>query len=124
MSTPFCETCFKSTRYITVEKTREVPVRDKSVKVTYRAPICPTCGGELYDADVECSILLKAKSLYRSKVHMTPATRIRKYMQRYQLTTEQMAERVGCAVTDIILAADDTLLDKATDAKIRNIISA
>lgn len=124
MSTAFCETCFKKNRYTTVDKNREITIRGMSVEVPYRARVCAVCGSELYDADVECDILQKARSLYRSRTHMTSAERVRSYMQRHQLTTEQMAERVGCAVKDIICAADDALLDRAADAKIRDFISA
>lgn len=123
MAKCFCDICNRKTNYGIAECIREVPVRGQVMSVNYKAKICSSCGEELYDDALELQILRTAQQLYRQRHQMLPASALQAYMQEHKLTAAQMAEKVGCAVGQILRAQSDALVDEKVDAAIRAVVA-
>lgn len=120
----FCDECLQTSNFGTVMRKRDVLIQGVTIQVQYRAEVCRHCGAERYNEQTEVEILRHAKELYRSQMHLLPVDRIRKYMSRNHLTPEQMAEKVGCATSDILSAANGAIISTEVDKKLREAISA
>ena len=115
----FCDICNRQTRFGVVNNTREVNVRGVMIPVTYRAEVCGCCGEERYDDDLEIDIMKKAVAIYREREKLIPADQISHYMEEHGLSAEQMAERVNCAVSDIVHAAHGDLVTTELNKKLK-----
>lgn len=120
----FCNECMKRTRFGTTTRTQIVTIHGVDIPIECQASVCARCGTEAYDPEEEMAIFRKAKAIYRERMHMLSSNHIREYMFRNKLSPQQMANKVGCAVEEIIAARDDTLLDTAVDKKLKQAISA
>ena len=60
----------------------------------------------------------------RYKRFMLPSARLKAYMTKNGFTAEQMAEKTGCAVAEIIAASRGVLLDTGVDDKLKRAVSA
>jgi len=123
MAKCFCDICNRKTNYGVAERIREVLVRGQVMSITYKAKICASCGEELYDDALEIQILRNAQQLYRSQHNMLPASALLAYMREHKLSAEQMAEKVGCAVGQILRAQSDALVDEKVDAAIKAVVA-
>lgn len=118
----FCDKYGRDTLCGTKIKIRTVTIHKTPIPVHYRASICGGCGEEVFDEYTEESIMRAARGIYRSKKSMLPSTALKDYMRKHDLTSAQMAEKVGCAVGEIIAASRGALLNCETDNMIRKII--
>lgn len=120
----FCDNCLKDSRVGITNKVQEFTIRGTKVSVEYRARVCACCGVEVYDADLEASCIKKARQMYREKMKLLPGDKIRAYMNQNGLTAQQMAALADCAVSEILCACNDSMMDKKTSDKLRKAISA
>ena len=120
----FCDNCGRHTPGCSEIRSREVLIHGVSIPVRYKASICSHCGAELYDDEVEEYVMRIAREQFRSKRNMLPAARLKAYMTKNGLTAEQMAEKTGCAVAEIIAASRGVLLDTGVDDKLKRAVSA
>ena len=120
----FCDECMSYVPVGQDTRTKSVSIHGTVIPVQYRTIICGRCGTEIFDENREMSVMKKARILYRQKKKMLPASSICAYMEKNHLSPEQMAVLSGCAIEEILTAANGTLLDTIADEKIKKAISA
>lgn len=120
----FCDKCGRHTPGCLEIRSRNVLIYGTSIPVRYKASICSHCGAELYDDEVEEYVMRIAREQFRARRNMLPADRIKAYMTKNGLTAEQMAERTGCAIAEVIAASMGVLLDTSADDKLKRVVSA
>lgn len=118
----FCDKCGRDAVCGTQINTRMVNIHKTIISVQYRANACGVCGAEIFDEETEEAIMQSASSIYRDKKNMLSPRALKDYMRKHNLTSAQMAEKVGCAVGEIIAASKGTLLNSKTDGKIKKVI--
>lgn len=123
MAKMFCDACERQANYTTIDKIREVTVRGQVMNISYKAKICGNCGEELYDDALEIQILRNAQAIYREQHKMASPSAIQAYMREHNLSVEQMAAKVGCAVSKILRVKEGGLVDEETDAAIKAAIA-
>lgn len=120
----FCDICGRQTTFGVKNSSREINVHGINISVTYRAEVCSCCGEERYDDNLEIDLMKKAVALYREQKKMISADSIQEYMAEHELTAAQMAEKVNCAVADIIHASHGGVMTTELNRKIKKAISA
>ena len=116
----YCDVCNTRTQGLRKNNIREVPVKGTTINVSYTGVFCDHCGAELYDEDTEAAIFKAAINKYRKSKHLLEPGVIASALKR--MTPEELAEKAGCAVKEIIGASHGAIQSVETDRKLRSVL--
>ena len=97
----WCSDCREEISYNIVEKQETYNFKGETFEVTARVAICPNCGNELPNSDLDGETMEKVRKLYMERNNLTTDD-IKKLRSQYGLSMELFAKILGWGKATII----------------------
>lgn len=120
----FCESCGRRVQALSGVSTRIIDVKGEKISVEGPSLYCSFCGCELYDEDIETEMLKRAASIYRSRKALISPKTLSCFMAENGISPEELAQKVGCAVSEIVQASQNGMVRKEVSNELKKMISA
>lgn len=116
----YCVDCDQEVWATIVEKEERYTVKnDGPFSIRARIPICPQCGAELFDEEIEAENQRKLYEKYRRKHGLLLPEEIRAIREKYGLSQKSFSRLLGFGEVTIHRYESGSIQDKAHDMIIR-----
>lgn len=117
----YCIDCDQEVLATITEKEEQYTVKgDGPFSIRARVPVCPRCGAELFDEEIETENQKKLYGQYRRKHGLLLPEEIKAIRERYGLTQKSFSRLLGFGEVTIHRYESGSIQDKAHDTVIRN----
>jgi len=115
----FCPKCeaYRPTRV--VERQERYTVRDRSIQVAVKTPICDVCGGSLGSDEADQAVLDAVYAEYRRQNNLLTPSQIEALRRRYRLSQKSFAALLGMSEATINRYEQGALQDPSHDTVMR-----
>lgn len=115
----YCPSCDREVVASVVERPASIAVRGEAVDYLERVAVCPVCGGEIGDSNVESGNIKRAYDVYRESNGLMTPDEIRALRNSYGLSLREFAKFLGFGEQTVARYERGALQDKLHDSTMR-----
>lgn len=114
----YCPICNKMVNPETVQKEETYPVFNENIQIQAQVLLCPECGEDLFDQDLDAKNIEKAYTLYRKANHLLFPEKIKQIREKYDLSQRSFAKLLNWSDKTIRRYENGALQNKSKNAQL------